>query len=106
MLFPGSWSRQFTRQLAFLLEEGVSLFKALELVGVQQRGRAGRRIVDQIRVELREGAPLSRALSHHPRQFKRHYVETIRWAEGTGSSENLALALRLLAGDTGQRTPR
>lgn len=106
MLFPQRWSRQFSRQLAMLLEEGVSLQEALKLVQIQQRGKSGPRILEQLRADLRGGAGFSHVLSAHPRQFKPHYLQTIKWAEASGSSENLALALRLLAGDTGIRPQR
>lgn len=106
MLFPARWTRQFTRQLALLLEEGIPLHEALDVIRMQQRGRAGRRLVSLLRAELENGARLSRVLSLHPRQFKPHYVQTVRWAEETGSVDQLALALRLLAGDTAPRPHR
>lgn len=89
-----------------LLEEGVSLQDALDVIRVQQRGKAGRQLVEGLRACLRGGEPFSRALSRSRRHFKRHYVETVQWAEAGGSADRLALALRLLANDTSGRAAR
>lgn len=106
MLFPGRWTKQFTRQLAMLLEEGVALFTALELIRLQQRGKTGRRILERIKADLRDGTRVWKALARHPRYFKPHYIETMKWAESKGSTESLIIALRLLADDTGRRSRR
>jgi len=95
--------RQFLRQLAMLLEGGVALQTALDLLKLQYRSRRWQAVIHHIRAELVNGAPLPRALSHYPRLFPRHYVETLAWADKTGSADNLALALRLIVGDSAPR---
>src|SRR5437763_1113774 len=86
-----------------LLEGGVSLQVSLDLLRLQYRSGAWPALIRYARAALNEGRPLSAALPAHSRIFPRHYIETLKWAEGTGSVDNLALALRLLAGDA---TPR
>ncbi len=106
MLFPRRWSRLFTRQLATLLEEGLTPYAALQLIRSQQRGKGGREILNRTLARLREGDPLSRTLRGYPRQFSREYIAALEWAEETGYSDNLVIALRFLSGDLDRRTPR
>jgi type II secretory pathway component PulF len=104
MFFSSRWVRQFSRQLAMLLEEGVPLFQAVELVRLQQRRKRWSRLLTEVRAYMREGTPLSGALRRHGNVFRREYIDTLKWAESTGSPENLAVALRLLAGDVQPRS--
>jgi hypothetical protein len=106
MLFPRRWSRLFTRQLATLLEEGVTPYAALQLIRGQQRGKSGKTILNHALARLREGDTLSRPLRAFPRQFSREYIAALEWAEGTGNSDYLVIALRFLAGDLDRRNPR
>ena len=94
---------QFSRQLAMLLEGGVALQVAVDLLRLQYRSRRWQALLREVGTRLRQGDPLARVLSSYPRLFPRSYVETLQWAERTGSADNLALALRLVAGDATAR---
>ena len=119
MLFGKHRVKRFTRQLALLLEANVPMIKALELIAYQQpwvrwkmvelvlyqnRNTCWVDLILDVRANMREGEPLSQALSRH-KVFDENYLTTIRWAESTGSSHNLHVALRLLADDTTHPSP-
>jgi hypothetical protein len=99
MFLTRRYRRSFSQQLAMLLESGVPLHTALELVALQQKSHRWKAVVTDLAKRLTEGERLSGALRGHPRAFGADYVETIRWAEWQGGNLHLVLALRLLAGD-------
>lgn len=73
----------FTQELLALLDAGLGLVEGIQaLAGRQSSASAALgRVLDQ----LREGRPLSAALSDHPSLFPQLYVETVRAAEQTGA---------------------
>lgn len=95
--------RRFCRQLAMLIEGGVALQVAIDLLRLQYRSRAWQNLLRQVSTRLRQGDPLSQALASHRPLFARSTIETLQWAENTGSADHLALALRLVAGDDASR---
>jgi type IV pilus assembly protein PilC len=85
----------FSRQLALLLESGVGVIQALELLETQAMDRNLKRILIQIINDLRGGKTLSIAMAQHPQVFSRLYCKMINVGEQTGSLETV---LRSLAG--------
>ena len=85
----------FSRQLATLIDSGVSLVAGLELLYGQASGsRAFRRILGMLVEDLGTGSSLSEAMSRHPTVFNEIYWRTIAVGERAGRLENV---LRQLA---------
>jgi type IV pilus assembly protein PilC len=85
----------FSRQLALLLESGVGIIQALELLESQSTDRNLKTILFQVVNDLRGGKSLSLALAQHPQVFSKLYCKMINVGEQTGSLESV---LRSLAG--------
>src|SRR4030065_2642079 len=75
----------FGRQLALLLNSGVSIIHCLELMRDQTADKELRRTLDQIIPDLRAGSTLAEAMSRHPNVFNRMYSRLVEVGERTGS---------------------
>lgn len=84
----------FSRQLATLLEAGISILPALESVRQQASSRGFKRILGELINDLGSGLSFSEALNKHPAVFNEVYAKTIRVAESTGE---IHVILRQLA---------
>ena len=80
----------FTRQLATLLEAGLTLPQSLQLLEVQVESASFKKIVIGLRTELEAGKSFSQALAQYPKAFTDIYVHTAAAGEQSG---DLALAL-------------
>lgn len=85
----------FSRQLATLIESGVNILTALQLLEGQSNKSALRKVIAGLIEELRGGSPLSQALGKYPEAFPDTYCQVIRASEQTG---NLEASLRQIAG--------
>ena len=85
----------FSRQLATLIESGITILTALQLLGGQAYRAAFRKVVAGLVEELQEGSPFSKALSKYPQAFSYTYCQVIRASEQAG---NLEVGLRHGAG--------
>ena len=83
-----------TRELAIMLGAGMDLDRALRFLVETAPTRKTARILTALRDEVRDGAPLATALSHHPGSFSRLYVGLVRAGEAGGT---LAPTLERLA---------
>jgi len=84
----------FSRQLALLLESGINIVQALELLGEQTSNRTLKRVLSEVVTDLRSGNQLSAALSKHPESFSAMYCRSLNVGEQTGSLE---IVLRQMA---------
>jgi len=85
----------FSRQMALLLESGVGIIQALELLEAQGTDKNLKRVLLQVINDLRGGKTLSMAMAEHPRVFSKLFCKLIGVGEQTGSIETV---LRSLAG--------
>ena len=84
----------FYRQLALLLESGISIVTALELLRAEISKRAFRKVLTQVIFDLRAGNQLSVALAKHPKIFSPLYCRLLSVGERAG---NLEVLLRQVA---------
>ena len=70
-----------TRQLAAMVQAGVPILQAFELLRRGQRHRGMLDLVSQLRTQVATGASLSQALARFPRQFNSLYVSLIAAGE-------------------------
>jgi type IV pilus assembly protein PilC len=83
----------FSRQLALLLESGVGIIQALELLQNQSTDTALRRVLMAVINDIRGGKSLSLALAQHPQVFSKLFCKMIGVGEQTGSLETVLRSL-------------
>lgn len=74
----------FTRQLATLLQAGLPLLRALEVMIRQEKRPAFKNILEQVADNVRSGNSFSDGLAQHPKVFKPLFVNTIIAGERGG----------------------
>ncbi len=77
----------FSRQLATLLEAGISVVPALQMIQEQTGNRLFRSVILTILSDLRAGSSFSDALSKHTKIFGRVYYRLVAVGEQTGGLE-------------------
>lgn len=84
----------FSRQLALLLDSGIDIVTALELLQDQVDNRAFKNIIGAVASDIRGGSSLSMAMSKHPQAFSHIYHRAIAAGEEGG---NLGMVLTHMA---------
>jgi type IV pilus assembly protein PilC len=84
----------FSRQLATLLESGIPIVTALQLLEEQVPAVALRKVIAGLIRALQEGSSFSQALARYPQVFSSTYCQVIKTSELAGNFEN---ALRQIA---------
>ena len=79
----------FFRQLALLLESGISIVTALELLQEQITKHSLKKVITEIVADIRGGNQLSAAMSRHPEIFSTMNCRTLSIGEQTGSLETM-----------------
>lgn len=77
----------FSRQLALLLESGINIVSALELLQEQTTNNHFKKVIADMIKELRSGSMLSAVLEKHDKVFPAIYSRSLAMAEQTGSLE-------------------
>jgi type IV pilus assembly protein PilC len=85
----------FTRQLATLLDAGLPLLRALEVMIRQEKNLRFQGVLEQIAGQVKSGNSFSDGLSQHPKIFDRLFVNMVRAGEAGGV---LDVVLSRLAG--------
>jgi type IV pilus assembly protein PilC len=76
-----------SNQLATLVESGISLLTALQLLGGQTTRKSLKKVLDGLVEEIQGGNSFSQALSHYPELFSNTYFQMIIASEQTGQLE-------------------
>ena len=84
----------FSRQLALLIDSGIDIVTALELLSSQTANRGMKSILESVVSDLRGGSAFSTALSRYPKVFPVMYHRSIAAGEQGG---NLSVVLRRMA---------
>jgi type IV pilus assembly protein PilC len=79
----------FFRQLALLLESGISIVTALELLQEQITKRSLKKVIGEVISDIRGGNQLSVAMSRHPEIFSTLNCRTLSIGEQSGSLETM-----------------
>lgn len=77
----------FTRQLATLIEAGLPLLRALNVLTEQSENPTLKRTIDDIKNAVQGGASFSDALGRYPETFNKLYVSMVRAGEVGGVLE-------------------
>jgi type IV pilus assembly protein PilC len=78
----------FSNQVATLVESGISLVTALELLGGQNAKKSLKKIITGLVEEIQGGSSLSQALSRYPKTFNNTYCQMVKASEQAGHMEN------------------
>lgn len=76
----------FTKQLAVLLKSAIPLLQAIELLIDQFDGKF-RRVLISIKDSIKNGEPLAKELSRHPKIFSNVYIQLVKAGEASGKLE-------------------
>jgi len=83
----------FSRQFATMINSGLSLLRALNILAEQTENAKLAATIADIRTEVEKGTSLSAALTKHPKVFKRLYVAMIRAGEIGGVLDSVLMRL-------------
>jgi type IV pilus assembly protein PilC len=75
----------FARQLATMLDSGVSLVRSLGVIISQAESRDLFRALSKVRDDIQQGESLSQALAQHPRCFNIFWISLIEVGEASGT---------------------
>lgn len=83
----------FSRQFATMINSGLSLLRALNILEEQTQSKALKDILKEVRTDVEKGSSLSQALARHPRAFNRLYIAMVRAGETGGVLDSVLLQL-------------
>ncbi len=79
----------FSRQLATMIEAGVSVVAALVTLEEQTDDKYLREVIIDVRSDVESGVVLSRALARHPKVFSRLFVAMVEAGESSGTLDTV-----------------
>ena len=82
-----------SRQFATMINSGLSLLRALNILVEQTENKALAKVLDEVRVDVETGSSLSQALARHPKVFNRLYIAMVRAGETGGVLDSVLLQL-------------
>src|SRR5690606_22716145 len=74
----------FSRQFATMMNAGVPMVQAVEIIAAGQKNPRMKVMLDDVRMEIESGSSLYEALGKHPVQFDELYRNLVRAGEGAG----------------------
>ena len=74
----------FTRQFSVMIDAGLPLVQALDILAVQQDNKHFQAILTQVRQDVEEGSTLATAMARHPKAFDQLFVNMIEAGETGG----------------------
>ena len=77
----------FTRQFSNLIESGLTITETLNILTQQTTNPSLKNIIIKIEEAIKDGATLSGAISHYPRQFSQFYCAIVSAGEISGALE-------------------
>ncbi|HVL90756.1 MAG TPA: type II secretion system F family protein [Actinomycetota bacterium] len=83
----------FSRQFATMINSGLSLLRALNILADQTENQTLAKVVGEVRSDVERGASLSASMAKHPKIFSRLYVSMIRAGEIGGVLDSVLLRL-------------
>ena len=82
-----------TRQLASLTRAGVPILRALATIAGQTENARLQQVMDAVQAHVRDGNPLSAALSRHQQLFPELYISLVRAGESAGKLDTVLFSL-------------
>ena len=82
---PGAKLADILRLLMMLMQNGLSLPKALSALSEDRAARRWSSLLSQLQFEVQQGGLLSSAMAKHPRTFSAIQIQQIKIGERTGA---------------------
>ena len=82
-----------SRQFATMINSGLSLLRALNILAEQTENKQFASVLSQVRFDVERGQSLSQALGKHPKAFSRLYVAMIKAGETGGVLDTTLLRM-------------
>src|SRR5580765_1649297 len=79
----------FSRQLATMIEAGVSVVSALTTLEQQTDDKYLQQVIGEVRSDVEAGLVLSKALARHPKVFNRLFVAMVEAGESSGTLDSV-----------------
>jgi type IV pilus assembly protein PilC len=79
----------FARQLATMIEAGVSVVQSLVVLEEQTDDKYLQEVIGDVRADVESGLVLSRALARHPKVFNRLFVSMVQAGESSGTLDTV-----------------
>ena len=79
----------FSRQLATMVDSGIPIVSALEILGDQMEDKGLQMTLKKVRDDVESGASLSEASAKHPRVFSEFFVNMLRAGESSGRLDEI-----------------
>ncbi|MFH1782660.1 MAG: type II secretion system F family protein [Candidatus Omnitrophota bacterium] len=79
----------FSRQLATMVDSGIPLVQALDILSEQLDKSSFKSVVGKIRDDIEVGTSFSEALSKHPSVFSALYINMVRAGESSGALDDI-----------------
>ncbi len=79
----------FSRQLATMVESGIPIAQALDILGEQIEDRNFQVILKKMRDDIEGGSSLSEATGRHPRAFSDFFINMLRAGESSGRLDDI-----------------
>jgi type IV pilus assembly protein PilC len=79
----------FSRQLATMLQAGIPLVQAFDIVATGHENPGMQKLLSAIKVDLESGTTLAEALAKHPIYFDKLFVNLVHSGEQSGALETL-----------------
>jgi general secretion pathway protein F len=90
---PNAKLAQETRQFATLVNAGIPIVEALQILGEQSSYTPLKKILIQVREQVEDGSSLAVAMGKFPRAFPRLYVNMITSGEASGTLDSVLVNL-------------
>ncbi|MDD5428091.1 MAG: type II secretion system F family protein [Candidatus Omnitrophica bacterium] len=85
----------FSRQLATMVDAGIPLVGALDILGEQMENKTFSAVIIEIRNDVETGSSLSEALSKHKKIFSQLFVNMVKAGESSGMLDEILDRLAL-----------
>ncbi|MBN1872223.1 MAG: type II secretion system F family protein [Candidatus Omnitrophica bacterium] len=79
----------FSRQLATMVDAGIPLVGALDIIGEQVEHKVFAGVIMRVRDDIETGSSLSEALSRHPKVFSNLFVSMVKAGETSGMLDEI-----------------
>ena len=74
-----------SRQFAVMINSGLSLLRALNILAEQTENPSLRAVLGEVRSDVERGQSLSQALQKHPKAFNKLYIAMVKSGESSGA---------------------
>ena len=79
----------FSRQLATMVEAGITLVSVLDILSQQIENKGFGRVIARLRDDVEAGSSFSQALAKHPRIFSQLYINLVKAGESSGMLDDI-----------------